>query len=202
MTRIKRRIENLEEAFWDSLLGINTRSIDNDHHLETVFRDPTCYQSKCYYLIWRYLRPVRMTNNDVFYDIGCGSGRLLCVASLTSVRKCVGIEVSARLCEQARNNIERFRFHHAPIEIRTQDAAAADYTSGSVFALFNPFGPATMKVVLDLIGQSLERSPRHIQLIYINPTAQQVFDRAKWLHLVATKSFVGSPLSVCYYQNK
>jgi SAM-dependent methyltransferase len=199
---IKSGIEKLEETFWDSILGINTRGIKEERPVGSTYGDANWYQPKCYYLLWRYLRPLEMTSNDVFYDIGSGSGRLLCVTSLRRIRKCIGIELSASLCDIAKRNARALRFRHAPIEIRREDATVADYSSGTVFHLFNPFGAVTMKVVLDSICKSLEQYPRRVRFVYINPTVQQVFDEAGWLDLIANRSFAGSPLRACYYENR
>lgn len=198
---IKFRVELAEETIWDSILGIDTLRCQETNYIQGMNGDGFGYQAKCYYLIWRYLRPLRLGPSDVFYDIGAGTGRFLCVASLTPVRKCVGIELSQDLCVMARENARRLRFRHASIEVVREDAALADYSEGTVFALFNPFGAKTVEAVLEKIRDNISRKPRRVRFIYINPTARHIFDGADWLHLVAERKFVGSPLCCCYYEN-
>lgn len=197
----KLAIERVEELFWDSFLGIDTRAGKEDGSPSSAYQDSVHYQAKCYYLIWRYLKPLQITARDVFYDIGCGKGRMICIAALLSPARCIGIEVSERLCAAARDNVRRLHFQHAAIEIRRQDAIAADYRSGTVFALFNPFGYQTMRSTLEAIRETVLHQPRVVRFVYVNPVARRAFEEADWLSLVADRRFAGSPLQACYYRS-
>src|SRR5439155_17008036 len=95
----------------------------------------------------------------------------------------------------ARRNAASVRFRHAPIEIREGDAALADYSLGTVFFLFNPFGMQTTEAVLDKIHKSVMQHPRRVRLIYIHPYAAypQAFAAAQWLRLVEERPFISIP---------
>lgn len=84
---------------------------------KSVHDDSFGAESKSYYLNWLDLRPIRLTAGNDVYDIGCGAGRLLFVAALHRVKRCVELELSERLCELARTNAARLRFPGPLIEI-------------------------------------------------------------------------------------
>jgi len=142
-----------------------------------------------------------MTEKDVFYDIGCGSGRMVCVAALKNVKKCVGVELSKELSELARRNAASLRFRKAPIEIIQADACDIDYTEGTVFALFNPFGAKTLSIVLERIRMNVMHAPRKVRFIYLNPVERPVFDKAKWLKQTGVHRSPGSVADVFYYES-
>src|SRR5258708_3924112 len=64
--------------------------------------DGTCYHSPNYWFVYKAMRALTPGPDDVFYDLGAGKGRIVCVMSRKRVRKCVGIELFESLCETAR----------------------------------------------------------------------------------------------------
>jgi len=147
---------------------------DDNHHYATID----------YWNLRRVLRELRPGKVDVFYDIGCGMGRILCCAARRPLKKCVGIELFEPLCEIARENSRRLRGRKAPIEIRCADAAKADLSEGTVYWLFNPFGERTLMDTLRNIEDSIKRNPRKITIVYYNPTCEHVLTNAGWLQKV------------------
>lgn len=121
-------------------------------------------------------------NQLVFYDVGCGKGRPLCVMARHAFRKVVGVELRESLCAIARENARQLRGRLAPIEVVCADAAHVDYSDGHVFFFFNPFGAPTLQAVLDGIEASLQRAPRQVTLIYYNAVHEPVLDGCPWLH--------------------
>ena len=191
LKKIKSTIRAWEAAAGDAILGVSTLGSRRGDYpeLESEHQDSFWYESKSYYLNWLYLRPVRLCREDVVYDIGCGAGRLLFVAALCGVSRCVGLELSARLSGMARCNAERIRLPHAPTEIRQADASKED-----VFLFCNPFGPRTLEAVLESIRRSLESRPRHIRVMYIDPEDghREVFARTQWLKLTCERTYPGA----------
>jgi SAM-dependent methyltransferase len=118
----------------------------------------------------------------VFYDVGCGKGRPLCVMARHAFRKVVGVELRESLCEIARENARQLRGRVAPIEVVCADAANVDYSDGHVFFFFNPFGAPTLQAVLDCIERSLRFAPRQITIIYYNAVHETVLERCPWLY--------------------
>ena len=185
-------VRRLRENVIDRRLNIHTaRPLDRcpSVELSTSFGDADEYQVVDYLLLRRYMEPVRAGPDDVLIDIGCGMGRVLCVFARTRLRKCIGIEFGEELASIAKRNALSLRGRRAPIEIRVGDAAKADYSEGTIFWIYNPFGERTMHAVLSRLGQSLSTSPRRIQIVYVNPVCEAVFRQFSWLTCTRVRNF-------------
>ncbi len=158
-----------------------TGETENDEVQGACNADTVGYAPTDYLLLRKFMAPVRHTPEDVVVDIGCGMGRLLCLYARKDVRKCLGIECDERLASAARDNAARLRGRRAPLEIRTQDATLADYSEGTIFWFFNPFGPQTLRVVLERIRKTVDARPRRIQVIYVHTVLEEEFERSGWL---------------------
>lgn len=190
-------------AVREAVLALRTRRarrIEREMNIDTVtvrsplevqrgrFADGVAYEPLDYPLLRRYLRRLSLGPHDVVFDIGCGMGRILCLCGRTKVGRCVGIEIAPELAERARENATKLIGRASLIEIRTQNATEADYTAGTVFILFNPFGHATLDLVLDNIRQTLVSNPRKIRIAYLNPVQEFAFERSGWLECVGRDS--------------
>jgi Methyltransferase domain len=115
-------------------------------------------------------RDVRPT--DVFADFGSGKGRIVYEAARYPFARVIGVEISAKLNEIARRNIERNRqkLSCKNIELITLDAAEFEVPDDLTVAYFyHPFGGDTFETVLGNIIESLDRNPRVLTLIYQLP---------------------------------
>jgi SAM-dependent methyltransferase len=147
------------------------------------FQDALKFGSLAYPLVSKYLDVLGLRQDDVFFDLGCGAGRIICLASLRASR-CVGIEMDPALADRARNNARMLRPAHGDIDIRTQDAALADYAAATVIWLSNPFGPKTLIEVLARIRDSIRNEPRQVRFCYIQSDKDfSVFQDQSWLTL-------------------
>lgn len=121
------------------------------------------------------LRDARIADASqyTFVDFGSGKGRAIFVAAEQPFRRIVGVEFSAKLHAEACRNVQTFRFRGqdgSRIEPLHQNAMEFAFPEGPlVLYLFNPFGAATMQVVLDHLEQSLLRDPRHVIVILLWP---------------------------------
>jgi SAM-dependent methyltransferase len=124
----------------------------------------------------------------VLLDYGCGKGRVTSVAATYPLRRVIGVEIQAELCEAARENMHRVRGRlcHG-WEIVQADASAFDVPDDvSIFFLFNPFVGSTLRAVVTRIEQSLARAPRLVRIIYGQPCSEpDVFRACGWLRLAA-----------------
>jgi hypothetical protein len=93
----------------------------------------------------------------------------------------VGIEHDAKLAETAEQNVRSVRGQISPASIVHADAALCDLDEGTVFVLFNPFGPTTMLAFLENLRCSLVTQPRTVRIAYVNPTCQALFQAVPWL---------------------
>jgi len=140
-----------------------------------------------YYLLFHFFGRIAFQPEDVFFDLGCGDGRVICFIARKHVSKVVGIELSRVFSDKARLNAGRLRGRRSPIEVRCGDAVEQDYTEGTVFFLFNPFGPRTLEAVLKQVQQSLASHPRSLSFLYFNPVHSHVFRGSGWLHAAGTR---------------
>jgi precorrin-6B methylase 2 len=173
---------DLADQVIDRWLGIRTCSRESDFRNPAArFGDGIRYVPNSYLFLSALLRPLELSPEDVVVDVGCGMGRTLCAFARRNVRKCVGIECDPTLADIARANAARLRGRRAPIEVVTIDATEADYSEGTVFWFFDPFGAETMRRVLERIRASLEERPRRVRLVYVHPTLEAELERAGWL---------------------
>jgi hypothetical protein len=157
--------------------------------------DNHAYGTPDYYYIRRILKTLRLQPHDVVYDIGSGMGRIVCMVSRQNVKKAVGIELLPDLCDIARANAAKMRGRRCPIEIRCGDASRAELSDGTVYFLFNPFGPETLADVVDNIEASLSQHPRTVQIVYYNSNYSGVLEKRDWLTLWHTfKTWNGLPV--------
>ncbi|MGY4398644.1 hypothetical protein ACVWZA_003852 [Sphingomonas sp. UYAg733] len=121
-----------------------------------------------------------------FIDYGAGKGRVMMLAMELGFARVTGIELSSRLCDVARANIERFRGQHAGMP--TARVIGADATmfvpSGrDIIAYFyNPFDATIMTVVRHRLESALRHRTGRVLVIYANPEHGAVFDAPGWTH--------------------
>ena len=155
------------------------------------------YSTIGYWYIRRILRVVKPGPEDVFCDLGCGMGRVVCLAAQRPMRKCVGIELQEPLCRIAERNAAGLRGKKAPIQIICGDVATADLSEGTIFFLFNPFGPDTLRETMENIRGSLSQKPRAIKILYYHSKYRYALGPLDWL--VPTRefsSFGGQPVTI------
>jgi SAM-dependent methyltransferase len=167
-------------AFSDRRLGIKTigefRTVDTSLHGDANRSAPLGYA-----ITARYLKMLALKPADTVYDLGCGTGRPLCMIARCNVAHCVGVEIDSGLAAIARRNSAGLVGRRCEISIVEADAATLDYRDGTVFWLYNPFGPRTMAAVLDRIHHSIRIAPRAVRFCYVTPEAEEAFISCGWL---------------------
>jgi SAM-dependent methyltransferase len=121
----------------------------------------------------RLLNLLQLPRDATFVDLGCGKGRVLMLAAKYGFRRVVGIEFSRQLCEQARDNLDKFLHKFsAPSQIEIIASDVTQYRLGDdekVFFMYDPFDAPVVAEVLAKIRKSWERKPRTIWMIYSAP---------------------------------
>ena len=143
--------------------------------------DNYAYATMDYWYIYKARKILELRSDDVFYDIGCGKGRAICVFARVRMRRCVGVELLQPLCQEAERNAGDLRGRKTPITVVCSDASTADLSDGTVYFLFNPFGEKTMEQVLRNIERSLRTNPRTIRIAYHNSQHEHLLDGCAWL---------------------
>jgi SAM-dependent methyltransferase len=181
----KYRLLNLHDEFWDRRLGVRTVG----HHPATGQpQDPDwkgCYIPSPYSDIFRLLRLVRLSGDDVFVDFGCGMGRTVFAASWLGAARAIGVELVQPLCERADDNYRRSRLGHRKIEFVCSSAEYYNNPTMTVCFMFHPFGEAILTKVLG--NMELNRETGHnqrLRIVYMNPVHEAVLGRMDWLKCI------------------
>jgi SAM-dependent methyltransferase len=191
LPRAARTFRNAYARLVDSRLGIHTLPQGPPVRAPgTQNQDSLEYEALDYPVLQRLFDQLELDADDVVYDVGCGKGRIVCMAAQRGVRRCVGIEFDPELAKDARRNADGLRQPKSPIEIQTADAAIADYSDGTVYCLFNPFGRQTVLAMLQRIRESLERQPRSVRFGYGNAAHGYAMDECGWLEPAGSISSV------------
>jgi cyclopropane fatty-acyl-phospholipid synthase-like methyltransferase len=189
-------IERLNNLWWERRLRISTRGTIPIDHPDSVH-----YATMGFSTIRSVFRHIDLRPSDVFVDIGCGKGRVLCYAARYEVKQVIGVDLSAELCESARSNAERMRGRRAPIEVEAVPADEYDYSSATAIFMFDPFGAATMASVMSKVEHDTEG--RGVRIAYANPTQDEVCRRQQWLggRQFWDKEETGLEHSVAFYSS-
>lgn len=118
-----------------------------------------------------------VTGDDVFADIGSGKGRVvLQAASRYRFKRVIGVELSKRLTEVARGNLERNRgrFRCRDVELVTTDVLDWEIPDDlSIAYLHNPFLHRVFSSFVERLLGAVERRGRALRLIYVNPVEHE-----------------------------
>jgi SAM-dependent methyltransferase len=149
------------------------------------YNDGLGYSAPDYANIFKLAKILRPGMEDVFYDVGCGRGRVLCVMATYGMAKVVGVELVQELCVQARLNAASLRGCRTAIELRCGDACHVDLSEGTIYFFYNPFGPSTFREVLNRIRNTLDQSYRMIRIVYYLAEHENIFYESGWLEKYA-----------------
>jgi len=180
---------------YDTALGVETGGV-----VETNIPDGG-YATTDYLTIIRVLNRLELTSDDVFLDVGCGKGRVVCLAARRQVRSAGGIELSPELVAIASANLDkRLRGRIAEGHILLQDATTHRYDDTTVAYLFSPFHPAVLGTVLTKIRA--DRGNRRFRCAFVNlrPPDDVIFRKQDWLRCAAR--WVEKKLAVAVYKSR
>jgi SAM-dependent methyltransferase len=158
--------------------------------LEHFEPDLVPYEPSSWWPLRWVLRRVRPGREDVFVDFGCGKGRVICEAARRPFSRVIGVEISQRLLDAARENVERNRrrFRCQDIELVRADATEWEIPDDMTVAyLFHPFAGDAFRRVIDNIVQSIRRNPRRVRLVYVGPIFEQEIVATGYFHLVSRR---------------
>ena len=161
--------------------GINSTGADELQTLEKKGIDishATIYMPASYDLLEIFFTKINLAECRHFLDIGCGKGRAMCVAASFGARKITGVEFSKELCVSAKENLEKTKEKYPDLifTVYNNDAFYFEiHEDVDCIFMFNPFDETIMSGVLENIEISLEKKPRKITVIYINPLQKHLF---------------------------
>jgi SAM-dependent methyltransferase len=174
--------------------GIQTTGADELKHLAKRGIDiahATIYMPASYDLLEKIFDNLNGTNPEHLLDLGSGKGRIMAVAATHGIRKLTGLDISKKLCDAARNNMQKItaRIPGLKYKIYNNDAFYFQIPDDvDCIIMFNPFDGVIMSGVILNINESLERKPRPLKIIYINPQEKQLFTEDNWREIFHTKT--------------
>jgi SAM-dependent methyltransferase len=134
--------------------------------------DRVPYQASGWHVLPRALRYLGVSDSDTFVDFGCGKGRVVHQAARRPFRRVIGVEISPALAETARAALAARSHRHRcrNVEIVVADAREFRVPDDLTIAyLAHPFSGETFEAVLQGIVASIDRHPRRVRLIYVEP---------------------------------
>ncbi len=139
----------------------------------------------------RIMRDLPVAHRDyAFLDLGSGKGRALLLGSLYPFRRVIGVELSPTLHAIAVRNAAIFRKQWrgaAPIELVCADALLYPMPEGPLVCfLYNSFGRPMVARLVENLDAARQGRSRHIFVVYRNPVCADLFERAGFMHTVAT----------------
>ena len=170
----------------DRLYGIETSRRVRRFRLKTG--DPTADRSNVGYvgsqpsIVRTCLDLLPDLSGAAFFDLGCGKGRILSVATEYPFASITGIELSKVVYRTAARNgaqISRRYPDRTPIRVLNGDASAPSLPKSgtAVVFLYNPFHGDVTARLIGALEQALAESPGlKIFVIYYNPTQAALFD--------------------------
>jgi len=171
----------LENALYEHRFRISTHGLYNWSPGDWSRQEHLFYYATSYRRIFRILDALRLGPSDTLVDLGCGKGRVACCASFYRLNEIIGVDDVAELCAAAERNLRSLRGKLAPARILRGKAEEFDYSLGTVFYMFHPFGPQTLSAVLSLLAQGLQQKPRNVRIVYVNPVHESVLQKTAWL---------------------
>jgi predicted RNA methylase len=164
-------------SLWcETSLGIDTRGAVAPLTKEGVHYTPLPYP-----MIFGMLKLLDLQASDVFVDVGCGKGRVVCCVCRVPIRKVVALELNAHLLDETLVNASRVRGRRAIVDPVRGSAEEYDYADATVTYLYNPFNARVTELVMDQLFLSYKRSPRPMRVVYANPVHETALEKHGWL---------------------
>ena len=170
-----------QESSGEKKYGIDTTGADELRSLEDKGIDishATIYMPASYDLLENFFSRINLKEYHHFVDIGCGKGRAICVAASFGAKKITGVELSKDLCVSAKENLQKTKEKYPDFiyDVYNNDAFYFHIEKDvDCIFMFNPFDETIMSGVLENIEASLQKNPRKITVIYINPLQKHLF---------------------------
>jgi len=129
------------------------------------------YQSTHFYYFFLAIKHLPYNYNQMrFIDLGSGKGDAILMAVNFDFHKIIGIEFVPELCQVCRKNIQNKLSEEQQQKITILNKDVVEYTFKdlpTIIFLFNPFDEKILRIVLENINKSIDKSD--VIIIYINP---------------------------------
>jgi len=163
---LARSIRNVAEVhYMDKKLNIDTVIGTSRHFGAKMPNDYRVYEPTPYVEIKELLAGLELCPNDVFLDLGCGKGRVVCSVAAKKIKKVIGLEIQEDLAKIATQNLAKLTLKNTPVEIIVSDVVNFDMREATVIYMYWPFGNNTAAIIRRNIKDSLKVNPRKLQIV-------------------------------------
>jgi hypothetical protein len=144
-------------------------------------------------------------NSAWFVDIGSGRGKAMLHAMEAGFKKLWGIEIDAEANDAAKQNFRTYR-PAVPADVQVtllaEDALTAELPEGDLLVFMcNPFHGDVMVRFMARLEGLLEKSPRRLWIVYINPECHDIVSASPSISLVSAMLLPGPAPEQRVYTN-
>lgn len=186
-------MERLRNLGYDALLHVDTHGI-----VQTNIPDGCHAASVDYAIVGDVLDDLDLRPDDVLVDIGCGKGRVICLAARRRMARVVGIDLSPEIVDVALDNVRRLRGARSPVDVLVADAVTYDYSDVTCAYLFNPFEHFVLDRVLTKIRADRAGAPFRCAFVNLSEVQRLTFAQHDWLR--QTDERVAGGMTVARYE--
>lgn len=176
-SRIHAAITRTTDSLYDLRTGFDTGSMLSQHEIGIRPADGREYVATPP-RVWRRLMRKLPVNpaTYTYVDLGCGKGRTLILAAQYGFRRVVGVDLSEKMLEIARRNLDKAACHTAEV-IHANAATYSLPEDPVVLFIYNAFWRDVLEQIAKGVVSSLAVRPRPLYVVYWNPAFREVFDR-------------------------
>lgn len=168
----------IDDAEVDALLGIRRqeRRLDPVQLADDLGVEQFSYDDTPYDVVREALHRLAPRRGDVFYDLGCGYGRVVLWGSIVSAARFHGVELVPQRIAVADRVRRRLALRN--LVLHQANVRSVAFDDGTLFFLFDPFFNAT----LDHVSRRLARiAGKHSIRIASYWGTGRFFARRRWL---------------------
>jgi hypothetical protein len=181
------RDEGYLDVFVNGIMGIEQppeETIDLQSGMIGYVPTPAC-------AIFALLEHVHLNDNDVFYDLGSGLGRVVLMIGLLTTACSRGIEIEPAFCAYAQQRADTLRLRR--VAFINCDVREADYDDGTIFFMYTPFSGRMLQEVLDQLQEVARK--RVIRIAAYGPCTPYVASQS-WLQATTCQTFEHDTLAI------
>lgn len=186
----------LYEAYMDRKIGgIRINKMLGEIEAVNIFP----VQSTSYRILDQLNEHIKVDENDVFVDVGCGWGRMISYMLIKGkICNLIGIEINKEAAEIANQRLKAY----SNVMIMHGDILEYIPDKATVFFLSNPFSADILRQFIMKINKEIKHS---VKLIYLHAVYQEVFSEfSEWC--VELDTFLRPryhiPIRLCIYSYK
>jgi SAM-dependent methyltransferase len=166
------------DRYWELYFNIDTLGGAPSPH-----PDASHYGYLAYHTYFSIFDRLNLKPSDVVADLGCGKGRVSCLAAHYKIRASVGVEIHPPLYQLAHANGRRMKHRRSPLQFVCQSVVDFDYDEVNIVVMLHPFGSETLRDVLGRWQESLQRRPREFRVVYGNPVLRPMLAAKPFLQV-------------------